>query len=206
MSDKIKENNAVNMKDRIIKESIRLFLRTSFKGTSIQHITNALGITKGAFYWHFKSKDELLETILNKYNDEFQEKLYSHMKDIQGDFHKLFNEYHRYINEYARNNSEVCVMFVSLSAEMAGSNSAAERKIKEIQNKYLGFIEALLQKGKSEGIFNEDYDTTLNAHIIIAIHSGVLLQWYLNRKEIDGPSLGRTYRDIILYGMKKRPL
>ena len=31
------------------------------------------------------------------------------------------------------------------------------------------------------------YNVPLNAHIVIAIHNGILLQWYMNRKEIDGP-------------------
>jgi AcrR family transcriptional regulator len=90
------------MKDRIVKESIRLFLRTGYNGTSIQNITDTLGITKGAFYWYFKSKDELLETIIEKYDNEFLKKLYSHMKTFEGDFIKRFKEYHKYINEYQR--------------------------------------------------------------------------------------------------------
>jgi AcrR family transcriptional regulator len=201
---KKKEIPLTNMKDRIIKESIQLFLRKSFKGTSIQQITDALGITKGAFYWHFKSKDELLETIIDKYDEEFLKKLYSYIRELSGDFYKKYREYHKYINEYAIKNSEFCVLFVTLSAEIAGSNTAAEIKIKNVIKKYLEFIESLLKIGKEEGVFESDYDISLNAHIIEAVHSGVLLQWYIYRKEIHGPALGRTYRDILLYGMVKR--
>ncbi len=52
----LKRKSTETMKERIVRESIKLFLRTSYKGTSIQNITDTLGITKGAFYWHFKSK------------------------------------------------------------------------------------------------------------------------------------------------------
>jgi len=52
-----------------------------------------------------------------------------------------------------------------------------------------------------EGLFKDGYNVSLNAHIIIAIHSGVLLQWYINRKEINGQMLARTCRDLILSGM-----
>ncbi len=192
------------MKDRIIKESIRLFLRTGYNGTSIQNITDTLGITKGAFYWHFKSKDELLETIIEKYDNEFLEKLYDHMNSFDGDFIKRFKEYHKYINEYARDNGEFCVLFVTLSAETAGSKTAAEKKIKWVLKKYHTFISSLLTAGKNEGFFNADYDVSLNAYIVIAIHSGILLQWFMNRKEVDGPMLARTYRNIILFGMVSR--
>jgi AcrR family transcriptional regulator len=195
------EKPSANMRDLIVKKSIALFLKTSFKATSIQHITAALGITKGAFYWHFKSKDELLLTIIDKYENEFLSKLYAHMEFFEGDFLKKFREYHKYINEYAREHGEFCVLFVTLAAEMAGSRTMAERRIKGVYGRYHSFIESLLSCGKEEGFFNPGYDVTMNAHIIIAIHNGILLQWYMNRPEIDGPMLARTYRNVILYGM-----
>jgi len=198
-------NPVATMKERIVNESIRLFLRKGFKGTSIQHITDVLGITKGAFYWHFISKEELLETIIDKYNEEFLQKLYEYINSLSADFVTIFREYHKYINEYARSNGEFCVLFVHLAAEMAGSNSPAERRIKEVLSKYLAFIESLLTIGKNEGFFPEEYDIVMNSHIIIAFHSGILLQWYINRKDIDGTAMARTYRDAILYGMAKNP-
>jgi AcrR family transcriptional regulator len=198
--ERLKHKSEMGMRERIVEKGIHLFLRTSFKATSIQHITEGLGITKGAFYWHFRSKDELLLTVIEKYDNELLERLYVHMDAFDGDFVKRFREYHKYINEYAREHGELCVLFVTLAAEMAGSRTEAERKIK-VQKKYHGFIESLLVLGKDQGFFPAEYDVGLNAHIIIAIHSGILLQWYMNKREIDGPSLARTYRDIILYGM-----
>jgi AcrR family transcriptional regulator len=195
------EKPFANMRDLIVTKSIGLFLRTSYKATSIRHITDALGITKGAFYWYFKSKDELLLTIIDKYQNEFLQRLYAHMEVFDGTFMKKFREYHKYINEYARGHSELCVLFVTLAAEMAGSRTMAERRIKGVQNQYRSFIESLLVLGKGEGLFEADYDVTLNAHIIIAVHSGILLQWYMNKGELDGPSMARAYRDMILYGM-----
>jgi AcrR family transcriptional regulator len=202
--DKLRQKSEMGMRERIVAKGIHLFLRTSFKATSIQNITDGLGITKGAFYWHFKSKDELLLTIIEKYDHELLERLYGHMDACEGDFIKRFREYHKYINEYAREHGELCVLFVTLAAEMAGSQTEAERKIKSVQKKYHKFIESLLTLGRSQGFFPPEYDVALNAHIIIAIHSGILLQWYMNRREVDGPSLARTYRDVILYGMVKR--
>lgn len=192
------------MKDRIIEESIHLFLKTSYRATSIQQITDILGITKGAFYWHFKSKDELLETIIDKYDNEFLERLYAHMTNIEGSFVTKFKEYHKYINEYARDNGEFCALFVTLAAETAGSKTSAEKKIQWVLKKYHDFIESILTAGKNEGFFDNSYNTSLNAHIVLAIHSGMLLQWYMNQEELNGPMLARTYRDIILYGMAKR--
>lgn len=54
---------------RIIQESIKLFAQKGFAATSIQEIATVCGISKGAFYLHFKSKEALLLAILHYYFD-----------------------------------------------------------------------------------------------------------------------------------------
>jgi TetR/AcrR family transcriptional regulator, transcriptional repressor for nem operon len=46
-------------KETILKKSGVLFNTQGYKATSISHITDATGLTKGAIYRHFDSKDEL---------------------------------------------------------------------------------------------------------------------------------------------------
>ncbi|MEH7438964.1 TetR/AcrR family transcriptional regulator [Neobacillus drentensis] len=55
----------MNEKEKLIIESgMKLFATKGFSSTSIQEIATDSGISKGAFYLHFKSKDELLFAIL----------------------------------------------------------------------------------------------------------------------------------------------
>ncbi|MGP4076177.1 TetR/AcrR family transcriptional regulator [Halobacillus sp. K22] len=58
----------------IIEQSIKLFAKKGFSSTSVQEIANECGISKGAFYLHFKSKDALLLEIFNYYFQNIQKK------------------------------------------------------------------------------------------------------------------------------------
>lgn len=63
------------MKDKekaIIEAAIKLFATKGFASTSIQEIVTESGISKGAFYLYFKSKDALLIAILEYYFDRVQ--------------------------------------------------------------------------------------------------------------------------------------
>ena len=51
-------------KETILEKSGRLFNTHGYKATSISHITDATGFTKGAVYRHFKSKEELEQASL----------------------------------------------------------------------------------------------------------------------------------------------
>jgi len=193
--------DSYGMKERILRVSVELFLKKSYRGTSVKDITDAVSISKGALYWYFKSKDELLETIIGIYETDFLEGLIKAVHLSGNGFINLYKDYHRYINEYAAANTELCVLFTTLSAELAGSGTVAEIRIKGIYAKYLEFIESLLDLARDENLLKKDADVNLLAHTIIGIRNGILLQWYMNRPHVDGASLSKTYRDALLFGI-----
>ncbi|WNF23897.1 TetR/AcrR family transcriptional regulator [Mesobacillus jeotgali] len=59
----------------IIEAAIKLYATKGFASTSIQEIVSESGISKGAFYLYFKSKDALLIAILEYYFDYIEKKL-----------------------------------------------------------------------------------------------------------------------------------
>ncbi len=52
-----------------------LFLQNGYNNTSIQNIIDAMNIAKGTFYHYFKSKDELLDAIVDQMTTELSEHL-----------------------------------------------------------------------------------------------------------------------------------
>lgn len=52
--------------EKIVETSLRLFLEKGYDHTTVQDIVDNLGgLTKGAVYHHFKSKEEIFEAVLN---------------------------------------------------------------------------------------------------------------------------------------------
>ncbi|MCO4851743.1 TetR/AcrR family transcriptional regulator [Bacillus vallismortis] len=69
-------------KEKIIKTSIHLFAKKGFASTTIQEIASECGISKGAFYLHFKSKEALLLSACEYYIGMSMKK----MRNIEEDF------------------------------------------------------------------------------------------------------------------------
>ncbi|MBD8070831.1 TetR/AcrR family transcriptional regulator [Bacillus sp. PS06] len=64
-------------KDKVIIETaIKLFAQKGYTTTSIQEIAAESGISKGAFYLHFKSKDALMLAILEYYYEKLQSSIF----------------------------------------------------------------------------------------------------------------------------------
>ena len=62
-----KEVENVAKKQLIMDKALELFAKQGFSATSIQQITDHCGISKGAFYLSFKSKDALILAIIDHF-------------------------------------------------------------------------------------------------------------------------------------------
>ncbi len=54
-----KREHKAQSKDKILTAAASLFANKGFEGVSIDHIMQAAGLTRGAFYAHFKSKGDV---------------------------------------------------------------------------------------------------------------------------------------------------
>ncbi|BBP04511.1 TetR family transcriptional regulator [Sulfuriferula plumbiphila] len=52
-------------RDHIIEAADQLFYQQGYEHTSFSDIANAVQISRGNFYHHFKSKDEILDAVIN---------------------------------------------------------------------------------------------------------------------------------------------
>jgi TetR/AcrR family transcriptional repressor of nem operon len=53
-------------REHIIEAADRLFYRQGYEHTSFAHIADAVQISRGNFYHHFKSKDEILDAVIGQ--------------------------------------------------------------------------------------------------------------------------------------------
>jgi AcrR family transcriptional regulator len=191
------------LKQKIVAEGIRLFVRKGFRNTTIIDIIGTVGISKGAFYWHFKSKNELLQTIIEMFEETFLNRVIEDVTIMSGGFRTKFKFYHKFITDFALHNRELCMGFMTISAELVGNGTELEQQIKRVHAKHRDFLKILVAAGNTEKLLKEGLDTDMAVHVIMGINNGILLEWYMNQGTIDSQLLAKTYREITLTGMLK---
>ena len=187
--------------NRLVQQAMRLFLEKGYHGTSIDDITQAAGLTKGALYWHFKGKEDLLKKIVDEFEKRFLDGLIQAVGEVKGGALDKFEKYIRYNAAFAYYNRDLCVSFTTLGAELVGADPAIESEFRRIYKKYRRFLSSLMRQGKQEKIFKKDLDSNLTALVIIAFHDGILHQWSMNRNEVDGEAYVKTFKKVILNGL-----
>lgn len=74
MARRTKED-ALKTRRRILASALSLFVKKGYERTTFTDIASRLGMTKGAVYWHFDSKEKLLVTLLDEMLKKFKRQI-----------------------------------------------------------------------------------------------------------------------------------
>ena len=58
---------------RIQQVAVELFTEHGYEGTSLREIAERLGVTKAALYYHFKSKEDIIESLVQDFHEQMDE-------------------------------------------------------------------------------------------------------------------------------------
>jgi AcrR family transcriptional regulator len=172
-------DNRDDVKEKLVEASIRLFLRKGYAGTAVNEIASSAGVSKGGLYWYFKSKEAVVEAILDRYRDQFIEEITKKVNGCSGDFATKFRAFYKFTTEFARDNRELLLVFTALLIEFAGTGTELEKRMKEVHNSYTFIIQRLLEEGIRKGDVGIEIDPVIYARFFSSALVGSQLQWYL---------------------------
>jgi len=67
-------------REKILDAAQDLILDRGYVGMTVEHVLDKVGITKGAFFHHFKTKDDLAKALLQRFADK-DAKIYSETRE-----------------------------------------------------------------------------------------------------------------------------
>ena len=71
------------MREKILNTATQLFIQKGSEKTSMQDIAQTAGISKGAIYHHFKSKDEIVLEVMRSRQEMMEEEIKQWLKDTE---------------------------------------------------------------------------------------------------------------------------
>lgn len=148
-------------KRRILDEALKLFAVNGYEATSIEQITNAVGIKKASLYSHFKSKKEILDLLVDEIKEQYQ--LYSErmLKDFEmteDNFKEDIKWNEEYIFKYVKSQFEYLISdpFFSMVRNFLTIEQFRNPSLASLQNQceyidalnyYNKMIQFLVEKG-----------------------------------------------------------
>lgn len=186
------------LKEKIIHESLRLFSLKGFTSTSIQNILAAANTSKGGFYNHFSSKEDLFYQVIDEARRIWRERNLSGLKQAESPLEKVTLLLRNYKDLYLKDADNFpggCV-FITLSVELSDQ---IPHLSKEIEKGFIGLknlYKRFLDEGKASGELNKSVDTEAVTEMIFNSMLGASVV-YNSNKSTTG--LDKSVNSLIEY-------
>jgi AcrR family transcriptional regulator len=188
--------------ERLLHAAMKLFVKKGYKGSSVAEITKEAGLTRGALYCHFETKEHLAREIIKLFEEKYLNSMMNYVeKEGKGALDK-FQKMMRFNVWFAGEHPDLCLFMTVISAEMVGSRNRLEPYLKSVYQKWSEFITDILKDGRRAGEFKREIDPQMMAWVIIGVHDGVLLQKEMNRETIDLQAYTKQFRNLVISGVK----
>jgi AcrR family transcriptional regulator len=187
-------------RQRIIEEAAQLFVRKGFDGTSIADLAQASGLTKGALYHHFDSKDDLFHAVVEMVRDTWTAAV---VRDVLKEANALdrlgvlLDNHVRMVSE----NQMLCLTMASLVADMDDGDPAFADALVDVYSDLVYFIQRIVQKGQDASEVRTDLAARLVAFNIVGMLRTSCCR-ILQRLEPDYAVRMETLKHMILAGLR----
>ncbi|MEC1376916.1 TetR/AcrR family transcriptional regulator [Heyndrickxia oleronia] len=150
---------------QILSVSLNLFIKKGYENTSIQDITDGLGgLTKGAIYHHFKSKEDIMVAVLNQLYKDVEDKLAA-VRDDKGlnGLEKL-----RQIIRVSLNHDPAQLEMMSTAPNLLENPKILVAQLKSvIEDSVPNYIQPIIEQGVIDGSIKTDYPLELSEMVML---------------------------------------
>lgn len=141
----------------ILQKSFELIYAQGYQSTSIDDILATTKVTKGAFYYHFKNKDEMGIAIIHELlkpalTQDFEKQLKSDQSPLDAIYKLMYNLLMK--NDFLK--LEFGCPAANFTQEMAPWNEAFTEALKEITELWAMTMNKAVEEGKKNGFVRKD--------------------------------------------------
>lgn len=167
---------------KLVDSGITLFAKYGYSNTSVDQIVKEAGMSKGAFYAHFKAKEEFLMKVLQDgisfYFRELQELTSQENKNLIDDFVKYSTD--MVARTYEKGFSAVLLHSAMTCQYLPQVQQLLAKQMEEWRQDLTRLFEVM----QKEGIIGSPLDARTLASTAMALFNGYNMQHYID-EEID---------------------
>ena len=176
--------------NQIIEETIKLIHTKGIQGLTIKNISQGIGLTEAAIYRHFKSKDEILSTILDDFRLNLNSKIQSTLKSDLLALEKLKAVLNHLMDMFCSNPYIVSVIF---SDEIFKNKEILYNKILLLIKQNNECFRLIAEEGQKSKEIRNDIEAEELAIIIMGSFRMVVKNWQLNKQVYSLQTRGNDF-------------
>lgn len=187
----------------LLKTALTVFSAKGYAAATLDDVAKAAKVTRGAIYWHFKSKADLYNTLIQ----EFSARGAAVVRQAVAEGGTLIEILRRVFvrqcalieeDKEARAVMELALFKTGLDPEL----KAGRKKQLEAGNALLKGITGAMQQGIAQGVLRKDMDPADMARAFIAFENGVIQLWLVSPRSFSLKRRSESFAEILLAGLR----
>jgi AcrR family transcriptional regulator len=163
--------------------AIDCFARLGYQGTSIDRIAKDAGVTKGAVYYHFRDKEELLFEAVKDRVGGFEQQVLEEVGPVADAMPSLCRVidacfFHATVSNHRR-------FIITLMIEALDTNPRLTIEFRNILRRMRSFLARVVRQGQERGALRSDVEAADVAATIVGGIIGAEVQYYQDPEELD---------------------
>ena len=187
--------NPERTRERLLQAAFQEVYRSGFRGTDLETILDRAGVTKGALYHHFRSKEALgyalVDEVIRRIMDD---KWLRPLQNSENPIDALIGVV-RSTSLKPEHVEHGCPLN-NLAQEMSPLDEGFRKRLAKIFRQWHDEVAAALRKGQKRGVVRSDVDPDETAIFLIAANEGC---WSLAKNSQDVQVLQSCIRSMIRY-------
>ena len=168
-----KRRSREETRQRLLDSALSVFAHNGYERATVDEIVREAGFSKGAFYVHFESKEdlfwELLQERIEKQQEAFRQALDTSLSVEANERRVLEAVFAMNADPFGR------AVFLEFTAH-GMRNEKVRQRLSEMYERWHGFVSDTLNNGRAAGLVRDDIDVSLLASAIMAIIEGGMIQ------------------------------
>lgn len=189
---------ATTVPQRLLAQATRLFAERGFDRTSVQEIVEAAGVTKGALYHYFGSKDDLLHEVYARVLRMQTERLEEIAARDEPVAERLRLAAADVVVSSIQNLDDTKIFFRS----MHQLSPEKQKAVRADRRRYHERFRTLLEEGRRAGVFRERTSPDLVVDFFFgSVHH--LGTWYRQDGPLSAEQVAEQFADLLLHSIRQ---
>lgn len=176
--------------------AIDCFARYGYQATSIDRIAKAAGLTKGAIYYHFKDKEQLLFEAVKNRVSQFERRIIAEIETIHDAAAALRRVGELCLEHATKSNHRRLI--VTLMVEALDTNARLSAQFREMMRRFRAFLRGIIEVGQRQGLFRADVSAITAAGVYAGAVMGAEIEFYQDPDQVDLGEHLRTFLEQYL--------
>ena len=186
----------------LLKTALTVFSSKGYSAATLDDVAKAAKMTRGAIYWHFKSKADLYNTLVEEVSARgaaVVQQAIAEGGSLIEILRRVFVRQCALIEEdrEARAVMELALFKTGLDPEL----QAGRKNQLEAGNALIEGVAAAMQQGVAQSVLRNDIDPADMARAFLALENGVIQLWLASPGSFSLKASSETFADIFMEGV-----